>query len=164
MSDGTMPEWAPRFWAKVDKSADHQPCWVWTGRLDCGYGRLGFYSRESGKTAVRMAHRLAYELLIGPIPHGMTLDHLCRNTACVNPAHLEPVSNSENVRRRKGYHPKKTQTHCRRGHPYEGASQADPSCLSGRQNVCRVCAARRTREWSTRSRVRPPLVRSEPSH
>jgi hypothetical protein len=70
------------------------PCWVWTGcRIYSGYGRLSV----AGKLV--LAHRYAYELLRQPIPAGLTLDHLCRNRACINPEHLEPVSVAENTRR-----------------------------------------------------------------
>lgn len=68
-------------------------CWHWTGPTDRGYGKISVNARRV------KAHRFIYEREVGPIPDGLTLDHLCRNTACVNPAHLEPVTNSENVRR-----------------------------------------------------------------
>jgi len=69
-------------------------CWVWTAALNNGgYGLV----RLDGRT--RRAHRVVYELLVGPIPEGLELDHLCRNHACVNPDHLEPVTHGENIRR-----------------------------------------------------------------
>lgn len=87
------PLW-DRFWEKVDASGD---CWIWTGAKDQhGYGRIGLGTREDGIAA---AHRVAYELLIGPIPAGLTIDHLCINPPCVNPDHLEAVSMEENARR-----------------------------------------------------------------
>jgi hypothetical protein len=81
-----------RFWSKVLIS---DGCWVWTGTTDKdGYGVLGVDGRF-----VR-AHRFAYELLVGPIPEGLELDHLCFNRPCVNPGDLEPVTTQENLRRR----------------------------------------------------------------
>jgi hypothetical protein len=79
--------------AKVAVASDG--CWNWTGALSRnGYGRFG---PQAGLTVG--AHRFAYELLVGPIPEGLDLDHLCRNRRCVNPAHLEPVGRSENLAR-----------------------------------------------------------------
>jgi hypothetical protein len=80
-----------RFWSKVDKSGD---CWLWTGTITNRYGR--FFLAHGRMTP---AHRWAYESLVGPIPEGLTIDHLCRNPPCVNPDHLEPVTVQENVRR-----------------------------------------------------------------
>jgi hypothetical protein len=100
-----------RFWANVEKT---ESCWVWTaGRFTEGYG--GF--RVDGRT--RRAHRVAYELLIGPIAHGLVLDHLCGNPSCVNPAHLEPVTNRLNVLRGSGHTAVNARkTHCIHGHEF----------------------------------------------
>lgn len=69
-------------------------CWLWTGTMSrTGYGRVSIGGREIG------AHRAVYEALVGPVPDGMQLDHLCRVTQCVNPDHLEPVTIGENIRR-----------------------------------------------------------------
>lgn len=94
-------------------------CHEWTAyRGNGGYGR--FYVDGRGA----LAHRWAYEHLVGPIPDGLVIDHLCRNRACVNPEHLEPVSPSENVMR--GIGPavtsamRRAMTHCLRGHPLDG--------------------------------------------
>jgi hypothetical protein len=87
------PDTETRFWSKVERRADDQ-CWPWQGTvLASGYGQF-----RVGLGHAR-AHRYAYELLVGPIPDGLTIDHLCRNRACVNPAHMEPVTASENVKR-----------------------------------------------------------------
>ena len=73
-------------------------CWEWTGsRNPKGYGSV-----TNGRGGSMLAHRKAYQETVGEIPDGMQLDHLCKNTSCVNPAHLEPVTNAENMRRR--YH------------------------------------------------------------
>jgi hypothetical protein len=80
-----------RFWRNVRKG---DLCWNWAGSIDvCGYGRLW-----DGTRTVR-AHRFSYELLVGPIPEGLVLDHLCRNTRCVNPEHLEAVTHRDNLLR-----------------------------------------------------------------
>jgi len=85
-----------RFWSKVDKTGD---CWIWNGGVGAGgYGAFGSYDEADDPITVR-AHRYAYEALVGPIPAGLVLDHLCRVRRCVNPAHLEPVTNAENIRR-----------------------------------------------------------------
>lgn len=90
-----------RFWVRVDRSGpvpDHRsdlgPCWLWLGiTTPGGYGQI----RRGGRTWV--THRWVYELLIGPIPAGLDLDHLCRVRRCVRPSHLEPVTRGENLRR-----------------------------------------------------------------
>lgn len=89
---------AARFWAKVRRTGT--TCWNWQGaRQSRGYGSFGI---APGRTA--LAHRVAYEAMVGPIPDGMTLDHLCENKVCVNPAHLEPVTREENTRRHAEAH------------------------------------------------------------
>lgn len=84
----------PKFWAKVDKSGE---CWTYTGRLNAkGYAHVDY---NGGKI---MAHRLAYQLEVGPIPAGRYIDHICHNRACVNPAHLRPVTTKQNNENHSG--------------------------------------------------------------
>lgn len=131
-----------RFWSKVDRSGGEDACWIWTAHRDGrGYGRF-----ES--TA---AHRVAYRISIGPIPQGLTIDHLCRNKGCVNPAHLEPVTNAENQRRAA-----EAQTHCKYGHEFTPENTyRNPS----RPNVrhCRACSTTRGTE-GYRRRNAPHLL------
>lgn len=98
-----------------------------------GYGQIGC----SG--TVKMAHRAVYEALVGPIPEGLELDHLCKNRLCVNPDHLEPVTHQENVKRgRAGYHRKPLQTHCKRNHPFD---EENTYVTSSGKRQCRACKA-----------------------
>lgn len=85
------PPPAARFFTRVEVTGF---CWNWTGGTSTVYGLFWFDNRM-----VR-AHRWVYEHLVGPIPDGMQLDHLCRNTKCVNPDHLEPVTQQENIARK----------------------------------------------------------------
>lgn len=123
-----------RFWAKVDKTGT---CWLWTRGTDSkGYGKFQAGSSRAEARSV-LAHIYAYEDLIGSVPEGLELDHLCRNPACVRPDHLEPVTHAENVRRgRWGEHnrQKLVQTHCLRGH-----SLADARVNSRGTRQCRTC-------------------------
>lgn len=110
-------------------------CWEWTGAKNPrGYGETS--DKSTGRENV-YAHRMAWELYRADIPEGLTIDHLCRNTSCVNPDHLEPVTFEENQRRRGA-----SVTHCPRGHEYtpENTYRRD-----GMRN-CRACARVRSRE------------------
>jgi len=82
-----------RFWSKLDRPASG--CWNWTASLNAkGYGQ--FFCKRSGKSKSFRAHRLAYELTVGTIPDGMSIDHRCHNKACANPAHLRVTTNKQN--------------------------------------------------------------------
>lgn len=131
--------YAVRFWSKVNKN-DRSGCWLWLASRDAnGYGRFGLGARP------RMAHRVAYELTHGPIAAGLTLDHLCRNRACVFPDHLEPVTQGENTLRGDGppaINARKTQ--CPNGHAYDRTTRlATGKVIRG----CRACAAEANRTW-----------------
>lgn len=104
-----------------------------------GYGQIGVAG------TVYAAHRYAYQELVGPIPDGLDLDHLCRNRACTNPDHLEPVTRKENINRsaKNGGAQNKVKTHCPYGHEYSGKNlYIHPT---GRR-CCRECARIRAME------------------
>jgi hypothetical protein len=127
---------ADRFEAKVEKTAT---CWLWTGaKNNRGYGQfLGDTDR------LVLAHRFSYELAIGPIPQGLTLDHLCRTPLCVNPAHLEAVTLRVNILRSESTSALNARkTHCPKGHPYAG----DNLVVWGKTRRCRTCSRERDRE------------------
>ncbi len=88
---------ADRFWERVDKSGD---CWNWLGsKTEKGYARVPIGLQPDGRHHLWYVHRVAYFLTYGPIPEE-TLDHLCKNRSCVNPAHLESVTQAVNLQRR----------------------------------------------------------------
>lgn len=106
-------------------------CWLWPRTLLARDG----YGLATVKRRTHRAHRLAYELFIGPIPSGLESDHLCRVRHCVNPDHLEMVTHAENMRRRSI-----AQTHCKHGHEYTPENTyLNPSGW----RACHTCAKRR---------------------
>lgn len=115
-----------RFMARVRKTST---CWLWTGAADgLGYGFVGVNRKN------KLAHRYSYEMHRGAIPTGLVLDHLCRNPACVNPDHLEPVTIAENVRRS----PLIRRTHCPKGHLLSEDNLC-PERLRRGLRLCRIC-------------------------
>ena len=132
-----------RFNARLRIDSD-TGCWVWFGgRTSRGYGHF----RVDGRYAT--THRWAYEHLVGPIPEGLEIDHLCRNHSCANPAHLEPVTHKENVLR--GRAPtaiNAAKTHCTRGHEFV------PSNIIWRDGRhCKACRRVDNREYMRRVRA-----------
>lgn len=107
-------------------------CWVWTGALSSGYGSICIDYKET------LAHRASYEAHVGPIPKGLQLDHLCRNRACINPAHLEPVTSRENTLRGVGPSAlNAAKTHCVNGHPFSDEVRTERSGATRRE--CMEC-------------------------
>jgi hypothetical protein len=118
--------------------ADVPGCWTWKGTGQSnGYGMF-YPSAARGSKGVRvLAHRFQYEMLYGPIPDGMEIDHLCRNRLCVRPDHLEVVTHRENMLRGDTLPAAQVkQTHCKRGHSLEGENMV---IYAGRKRTCRTC-------------------------
>ena len=140
-----------RFWARIDKDGpvpearpDLGPCWLWTGAVSAeGYACF---------LAGVKAHRFAWELANGPVPEWLVIDHLCRVRHCLNPAHLEPVTNRENILRGEGppaQNARKTQ--CPTGHEY--TPENTYRYPDGRRQ-CRECRRVYIREYMRRRRAR----------
>jgi hypothetical protein len=142
---------AARFWAKVDTTAGPDGCWPWTaGRFAAtGYGAFAVNRMN------RLAHRVAYELVVDGIPPGLQLDHVCHDAdvcqtvpcdhrRCVNPAHLRPVTARENnLRGRSPAARNAVKSHCPQGHPYAG----DNLTVSVGRRVCRACSRARCAQY-----------------
>lgn len=150
-ANGRGLSFSMNFWNKVVRTAT---CWDWNGTLTpSGYGVV--HTKHRG--GVKGAHRIAFELMRGPIPAGMVLDHLCRNRRCVNPQHLEVVSRAENTMRGYGVTALQArQTHCHRGHPLDGANVSvgrQKSHTYRRCNACRRVTAKARRNTGVTTRA-----------
>ena len=125
---------------RIEAKIERAGCWVWTGCISSnGYARVTWAGR------VENAHRVVWRLLTGrDVPTGMEMDHLCRNRACVNPAHLEVVDKRTNTLR--GIGPtaiNARKTHCNEGHPF---TEENTYVESGGGRRCRTCRAEKNRQ------------------
>lgn len=146
---------AERFWPKVKKT---DGCWLWMGgKSDSGYGRFGLGTRKDG---IAIAHRVAWELINGPIPEGMLLLHRCDTPSCVNPGHLFLGSQQENMmdchQKKRFFNQRKT--HCQKGHEFT-LQNTHYNKNGGR--VCRACDNERTK---ARYALRKDNHETSPSH
>lgn len=124
---------------------DANGCWNWQARIDReGYGHI----RVAGK--MQLAHRVSFETFRQMIPAGLTIDHLCKNTRCCNPDHLEPVTAAENARRSSRVAAQIRSAVCKHGHALSGSNVR---VVNGTR-YCRACDARRSREYLARRRGR----------
>lgn len=134
-----------RFWAKV-QPADVEHCWLWTAYTDrLGYSKVGM----GGK--VYFAHRVTYEYLIGEIPDGLVLDHLCRTPACVNPWHLDPVPQRINIERGVLLPDKRARTHCKHGHEW---TPENTGVRASGARLCLTCSRKSGREGYHRRKAK----------
>ena len=129
-----------RFWAKVQKSDNPDGCWLWNAAINPnGYAQFGIGYKKV------YAHRWAYEQVHGPIPKGLQIDHLCRVRHCVNPAHLEIVTNRENFLRGGAPNAKLHHAgHCKHGHPF---TKANTYIKKNGTRQCRACSAELHRKY-----------------
>lgn len=137
---------------------DDSGCWIWTGILDhTGYGR---YRLDRQRTEA--AHRFVYKALVGEFDPDLDLDHLCRVRACVNPAHLEPVTRQVNLLRGLTLPAANVQkTHCKRGHPYAG----DNLVIEGKGRKCRECLRlRAVQRRAAKRAANPRAPKLPPTH
>ncbi len=148
LGDKRLPE---RFWEKVSVEPN-SGCWLWLASTTFGYGVFGW----RGKTPY--AYQVAYRELVGPVPDGLELDHLCRTPLCCNPEHLEPVTHAENVRRGSAGKRMTAVTHCPKGHEYAGHNLIIHK-RGGR--VCRECHRLASLAWMDKNNPpkRPRLPR-----
>lgn len=132
-------------------------CWDWVGAQNNSIGECGTsYGLISGYGSSRCAHRIVFERLRGPIPAGLTLDHLCRRRCCVNPDHMEPVTMRVNILRGKGWGARNAaRTRCPRGHAYDLTTTWRKN--GGR--ACRTCQNAANGAYQKRKRATKPRSR-----
>jgi hypothetical protein len=149
---------AQRFWSFVERG-NPSDCWLWiSGVSGSGHGQI----RINGQKVY--AHRVAYELVVGPIPDGLFLDHMCHNRdlacpggtncthrRCVNPAHLEPATRRENQLRGRAFSAvNAAKTHCIHGHPFD---EANTIIRPGNHRGCRECGRIAQRAYQQRKKA-----------
>lgn len=157
---------AARFYSKVNKNGSvpaHRPelgpCWMWKGRpSDRGYGYFWFDGKK------RLAHRFSYENLVGPIPDGLVIDHLCRNTMCVNAlGHLEPVTDRVNILRGEAPPARNIlKDSCGEGHPFD--EENTYWYPGGKERGCKTCRRQHWREWRDKQRDAPAVPMADRTH
>jgi hypothetical protein len=140
-----------KFWSRAvfDDQGYGTPCLTWVARRTrAGYGSFVVKRRS------RYAHRLSYTAVKGPIPVGLVIDHLCRNRACINPDHLEPVTNRENILRGNTIMAANAaKTHCPEGHEYTPENtRLRTGAGKAQSRECRTCARIKSRARKARRR------------
>jgi hypothetical protein len=158
--NGPLPTPLAEYMAARSMPEPNSGCWLWTGTMfPNGYGMVRNVNARRGAA---LAHRVSYELHCQPIPDGLVIDHLCRNRCCVNPAHLEPVTFTENCVRgvglKKGHAFQRAKTHCPKGHPYD---EANTYWRKGGARGCRECGRQRSLRYAPAWRARQKAARDE---
>ena len=156
------------FFERVSYPNGQNGCWEWIAAHPDGYGRFNAAAIMNNGRHMVLAHRLAYTVLVGPIPVGLECDHLCHTAdcmggtscphrRCVNPTHIEPVTSSENHRRVSNYHKR---LHCFRGHPYD---ETNTYHYPNGHRECRMCHRQRVRDRSRMTRMTLIPIRRPPT-
>ena len=129
---------------------DKNDCWLFAGyKNEQGYGTISTYINH--KPGYQYAHRASYETFVGAIPDGLVIDHLCKNRCCINPDHLETVTNRENIMRGEAVLSHKRITHCPRGHEYTDIN----TVYSNRGwRICKTCKADRREKYYIENKYR----------
>ena len=131
-------------------------CWLWDGSLSTsGYASTGVYRSDRNQAVTTHAHIVLYEILVGPVPHGLELDHVCRQRSCVNPRHLEPVTHQVNVLR--GAAPTADNARrsvCVNGHPLTPDNLV--TSMMDRGRFCRTCHNARVMRYTRNRRATDP--------
>ncbi len=130
-------------------------CWLWLGAVtSTGYGNVMLM--KGGKKTYHKAHRAVYEFLEGPIPEGLVLDHTCCNKVCVNPSHLRPCTQQENLLAPYSVASCATyarRTHCDRGHPLSGENLTTFKARGRDTRRCLTCTSGTTRRYKQKAQV-----------
>lgn len=139
-----------RFWSKVDRRGPEE-CWPWTGPVHKrGYGKI-----TDDRTTL-LAHRVAFSMESGRIKSDLIVDHICNNPICVNPGHLQMITQRRNVMRGKGLAAENARkTHCKNGHPLSGENLVLIRQKNGRnERRCRTCSRETGRRHDAKRRGR----------
>lgn len=142
-------------------------CWLWTGAMSTGgYGRIMLTRPERRLCNV---HRISYEIFVGNIPEGLDIDHLCRNRACFNPKHLEPVTRSENCSRgdsgKARGEQQRSRKKCSKGHLFSPENTFVRKRSTGKSyRVCRKCKQNSWKKWRGRNSNKYNKIRQKRYH
>ena len=127
----------------MEKVGDMTDCWNWTGaKTKDGYGQI------SVKDKIKLAHRISYELFKGQIKEGLVINHLCSNTSCVNPEHLEVVTQKVNIQKGLTGYYQTLRTQCPRGHEY-----TPDNLVKQKGRACKICAHDRSKAFYAKKHI-----------
>ena len=153
MTTGVKPKLIEfRLLSKIKKT---ETCWLWEGQKNVnGYGKIGIGSRTDKTNRMVYAHRLSYEIYVGPIPEYLTINHICKVRNCVNPSHLEAITLIENLKKadlgKNTGLKQRSKTHCPSSHEYD---KRNVRIARDGSRKCKPCQTKRSREWYQKKRM-----------